>query len=70
MHHNKEPKTKFNHIFFSQSIKCFQEDLNKFSANMFFLSDEILLDLMAGLVAVKEILESLEKKYLKNDRLN
>jgi hypothetical protein len=65
MHHDKEPKTKFNHIFFKRSIECFGEDLEKFSSDMFSLSDEILLDLMSGLVAVKEILESLENKYLK-----
>jgi hypothetical protein len=60
-----KPKTSFNYIFFNQSIKLFQEDLNKFSQSMFLLPEDILLDLMAELVALKEMLESLESGYLK-----
>jgi len=66
MNNDNQPKSKFNYIFFDQSIKRFREDLNKFSDYMFFLSDEVLLNLMASLVALKEVLQDLEDKYLKH----
>jgi len=66
MKNNNQSNSRFNHIFFDQSIKRFREDLNKFSDFMFFLSDEVLLNLMASLVALKEVLQDLEDKYLKH----
>jgi hypothetical protein len=66
MKNNNQSDSKFNYIFFDQSIKRFREDLNKFSDFMFSLSDDILLNTMSNLVALKEVLQDLEDKYLKH----
>lgn len=68
MRNNNQSESKFNYIFFDQSIKRFREDLDKFSDYMFSLSDEILLNLMAGLIALKEVIQELEDKYQKNSK--
>ena len=68
MKNNNQSESKFNYIFFDQSIKRFREDLDKFSDYMFSLSDEILLNLMAGLIALKEVIQELEDKYQKNSK--
>lgn len=52
---------RFNYIFFSGSVRIFHDDLKVFAKNISSVPKEELLILMAGLVAIKEDIESLEK---------
>jgi hypothetical protein len=55
---------RFNYIFFRGAIQIFHNDLKVFAENISSVPQEELLFLMAGLVAIKEDIELLEKVYL------
>jgi len=55
---------RFNHGFFRGAIQIFHSDLKVFAQNMSSIPKDELLPLIAGLVAIKEDIELLEKVYL------
>jgi hypothetical protein len=56
---------RFNYIFFRGAIQIFHSDLRVFTENMSSVSEDNLLPLIAGLVAIKENIELVEREFLR-----